>query len=62
MWFKHGGNAVSLEEIRAHIIERHADIGQDKVPSVEQVVGKRVASNAGMVVKKIIRSVHLHQV
>jgi hypothetical protein len=31
MWLKHGGNAVSLEEIRAHIIERHADVGQDNV-------------------------------
>jgi hypothetical protein len=62
MWLKHGGNAVSLEEIRAHIIERHADIGQDNVQPVKQIVSKRIASNAGMMAKIIARSAYLHQV
>lgn len=62
MWCKHGGNAGLLEEIRAHIIERHADIGQDNVQPVKQIVGKRVVSNAEIMANMIVRSAYLHQV
>ena len=46
MWSKHEGKLGLLEEKRAHIVERYADIGQNNVQPVNQVVSKHVISNA----------------